>query len=507
MPAALSVADRKAARALQQDMSLAAETLLGIRLSRNQKRMLKNLSKPGAWVTVRTCHGIGKTYAAAAAVCAFLVTHPGSKVISTAPTGRQVRDLLWMEINTMFQNAPSHLGGECKTVRWDMEPGWFAVGIATKEPENIQGRHGDHILFVLDEAAGVGPKIWLAIRTMATGVDARCLAIGNPTRVTGDFAATFKESRWVPMKIGWREAPNVTGEMHIPGGATAAWVEDMARRFGRDSAIFKSRCEAEFPDDDVDSIIPWSRVAAAMEETRQEAALEVPPGTDLKMGVDVARFGRAYTVITVRDGPRILLRHRHNRAATTETAGQVIAQAAKFNVEPENIAIDDTGVGGGVTDMLNERFYPRKVRAFNFGAKADDEEHFDDAVTEIYWRLRTALDPEKKDALALPAGTPDADDLANQLLRQYKLTSKGRMKMESKDDYQKRHPEGRSPDDADALALTYAKPADRAADIGSAWGDDQADAKDKAALDAVFNRGHHGEDEDENEEGNPDAVT
>jgi hypothetical protein len=294
--------------------------------------------------------------------------------------------------------------------------------------------------------------------------------------------------------------------MHIPGGCTMAWVEDMARKFGRDSAIFKSRCEAEFPDDDVSSIIPWSRVAAAMEPGRQEAAMAVPPGQDLHMGVDVARFGRVYSVLTVRDGPRILERERYNRAALTETAGRVIAMAEKYLVEPEAIAIDDTGVGGGVTDMLNERFYPRVVKAFNFGAKAEDEAHYDDAVTEIYWRLRDALDPDNAGALALPAGTPEADDLANQLLRQYKLTSKGRMKMESKDDYQKRNPEGKSPDDADSLALTYATPAVKAADVASPWGDDKTDGKDKAALDAAFGRGEVSE-EDENEEGNPDAVT
>jgi hypothetical protein len=504
MTAVLTPSDVRAARALRQDLSLAAKALLGLKLSRNQRKMLRIMSKPGTWLSVRTAHGIGKTHCAAALCATFLVTHPGSKVISTAPTGRQVRDLLWMEINTMVRNAPAHLGGECKTMRWDMEPGWFAVGIATKEPEQIQGRHGDHILFVLDEAAGIGPKIWLAVRTMTTGMDARCLAIGNPTRVTGDFAATFKDSRWQNLRISYREAPNVTGEMHIPGGCTAAWVEDMARKFGRDSAIFKSRCEAEFPDDDVSSIIPWSRVAAAMEPARAESALAVPPGGDLRMGVDVARFGRAYSVLTVRDGPRILERERYNRAATTETAGRVIAMAEKYLVEPECIAVDDTGVGGGCTDMLNEHFYPRTIRAFNFGAKADDEAHYDDAVTEIYWRLRDALDPERPDALALPAGTPEADDLANQLLRQYKLTSKGRMKMESKDDYQKRNPEGKSPDDADSLALTYAKPAVKAADIGSAWGDDKTDGKDKAALDAVFNRGASGEEDmDENEEGNP----
>jgi phage terminase large subunit len=291
-------------RAVQADLSLFAEHALGLHLTRDQRKILRIMSKPGAWLSIRTSHGIGKSYAAAALVCSFLVTHPGSKVISTAPTNRQVRDILWMEVNQMFRNAKIHLGGECKTMRWDMRAGWFAIGIATREPEQIQGRHGDHILFVLDEAAGIAPKIWLAVRTMTTGLDARCLAIGNPTRVTGDFAATFKDSRWQNLRISYREAPNITGEMHIPGGCTAAWVEDMARKFGRDSAIFKSRCEAEFPDDDVTSIIPWSRVAAAMEPGRQEAALAVPPGQDLHMGVDVARFGRAYSVLTVRDGPR-----------------------------------------------------------------------------------------------------------------------------------------------------------------------------------------------------------
>ncbi len=44
---------------------------------------------------VRSCHGSGKTFVAAVIVLAFLFTRAPCKVITTAPTWYQVRDILW----------------------------------------------------------------------------------------------------------------------------------------------------------------------------------------------------------------------------------------------------------------------------------------------------------------------------------------------------------------------------------------------------------------------------
>jgi len=45
----------------------------------------------------------------------------------------------------------------------------------------FQGVHGNHVLFVLDEAPGIQPEIWEAIEGPRAGGDVRIVALGNPT--------------------------------------------------------------------------------------------------------------------------------------------------------------------------------------------------------------------------------------------------------------------------------------------------------------------------------------
>lgn len=62
-----------------------------------QEEILRALAGPER-VTVRACHGVGKTWTAAGAALWFLYTRQPSVVLTTAPTLRQVREVLWREI-------------------------------------------------------------------------------------------------------------------------------------------------------------------------------------------------------------------------------------------------------------------------------------------------------------------------------------------------------------------------------------------------------------------------
>jgi phage terminase large subunit len=84
-------------------------------------------------VSVRSGNGVGKTLCAAWATLWFLLTRPGSIVITTAPTAHQVRDLLWRRLRTAFANAKVPLPGRCLTDRLELGADWYAMGIATDE--------------------------------------------------------------------------------------------------------------------------------------------------------------------------------------------------------------------------------------------------------------------------------------------------------------------------------------------------------------------------------------
>jgi hypothetical protein len=132
------------------------------------------------------------------------------------------------------------------------------------------------------------------------------------------------------------------------------------------------------------------------------------------------------------------------------TAGRTIALARQFQVRPENVAVDDTGLGGGVTDRLREqKFY---IRPENFGARAIESRVYADRRSELWWLLRDWI----RDDAALADAPPRARDTLREDLGapSYIQLSDGRLELEAKAEMKRRL--GRSPDDGDALALALA---------------------------------------------------
>ena len=400
-------------------------------------------------VTVRSGHGVGKSDTAALFVCWYISEHDPAIVITTAPTNRQVEKILWPRIRTFWRRTP--LGKAFpKSVTpkapnlWLHDERW-AIGLSTNEPDRFQGYHCANLLFVADEASGIPPEIFEASRGILTGDNVTELLIGNPTEPTGTFYESHQPgSGYTRMHISCMESPNViAGKELIPGLVTQRWIADQSREWGPDSPAYKSRVLGQFPDQGEFGLVARSWVDDA---TQRETDPDARP---LRMGVDVARFGNDRTAFCIVNDTGVVYRESHQGWSTMQTAGRVIALAREWGIAPDGIALDDTGVGGGVTDRLDEEgFY---VHPVNFAERAEDAEKYANRRTEMYARLAQSLRPGDGGAFALPR---DARDLARQLTDlQYKFTSRGQMALESKDDLRKRL--GRSPDDADALALTF----------------------------------------------------
>jgi len=400
-------------------------------------------------VSVRSGHGVGKSDIAALFVCYFVAEHKECVVITTAPTNRQVEKILWPKIRTFWRKTPfarafpNSITPKAPSLfltdtRW-------AIGLSTNEPDRFQGYHSPHLLFIADEASGIPPEIFEASRGILTGENTTELLIGNPTEPSGTFYETHQPgSSYHRIHIGCKESPNVqAGKEVIPGLVTQKWIDEQARDWGEDSPAFKSRVLGQFPDQGEFSLIARSWVEAAIEREADSAA------RPLRMGVDVARYGSDKTAFVIVNDSGVVYRESHQGWSTMQTAGRTIAIAREWGIDAANVALDDTGVGGGVTDRLDEQdFYARPV---NFAERAEDSEKYANIRTEMYAKLGNALRPGDGGAFALPQ---DARDLARQMTDlQYKFTSRGQMALEKKDDIKKRI--GRSPDEADALALTF----------------------------------------------------
>ena len=185
------------------------------------------------------------------------------------------------------------------------------------------------------------------------------------------------------------------------------------------------------------NIIQTAQVIEAMgREVDDEGAIEV--------GVDVARLGGDRTVFVKRKGLKEIGRASYTKKRTTEVCDLLV----NFIGADKDILIkiDDTGVGGGVTDEMIARGY--NVIPINFGAKASNSDKYPNLISEAWFYLQSIIDQisiaNDKDLLV---------ELSN---REWKMDSKGRRGVESKDDYKKRG--FRSPDLADATILCFYTP-------------------------------------------------
>jgi len=403
--------------------------VLGVELWSKQAQIFSDLFEHRR-VAVRSGHGLGKSFLGANIVLAFIYHFKNSKVITTAPTWRQVEGILWSEVRKLYHNARIPLGGELLQTQLKLDDDWFAIGLSTNQPDRFQGWHAPYLLLLIDEASGVSDEIYdAAISCKPTHI----FVIGNPLRKSGFFYDLFARPRpgWRLYHLSCYHSPNVTGERHIPGLVDLEWIEDRKTEWGEDSPLFYSRVLGEFPEIEEDAIFNMRDIDIAVKSKLQLTGQAV-------IGLDVARYGVDETVWVVRQGRVVLDIVNMKRGSLMAVVGKTVQLVKKYN--PEIVIIDDTGLGGGVTDRLNEigivSVYP-----VNFGARAPmRSDIYANMKAYLFFNLQKLF----RDQLI---SIPDHPVLREQLLQmRYEIKSTGQLKVIDPD---------KSPDYADALALAF----------------------------------------------------
>lgn len=132
--------------------------VLGHKVWKKQSEILRSVAA-NKQTAVKACHGSSKTFTASEALLWWLSRYSDGIVVTTAPTWFQVENLLWQEVHKAIATSrvafPKPLSTELT-----IAPGNYAIGLSTNETVRFQGFHGDHVLFILDEAPGVRPGIW-----------------------------------------------------------------------------------------------------------------------------------------------------------------------------------------------------------------------------------------------------------------------------------------------------------------------------------------------------------
>lgn len=217
----------------------------------SKMREINDSVRDNARTVVGAGHGVSKTYGLARVALTFLNCYYPSTVITTAPSWNQVKDEMWREIREAHSNSRIPLGGKLTGTMLDMQPEtgikWFAIGIATKpdtvtmEATRMQGHHNEHMLIVIDEAAGVLAEIWRAIEHIG-GDFKRVVAIGNAVTAAGEFAAALDDPSWNYINVAVTDTPNYKqGRIIIPGVYGREYEKRIRDKYGIDSDEYKVR--------------------------------------------------------------------------------------------------------------------------------------------------------------------------------------------------------------------------------------------------------------------------
>ena len=398
---------------------------------------------------VASGNGIGKSCLVAWICLWAICTMSDTRGVVTANTDTQLRTKTFAELAKWYNlcvfrpwfvmtatSIMSRQPGHEKTWRIDAVP-WSEAN-----PEAVAGMHnkGKRLLIVFDEASGIADSIWEAIEGAQTDKDTQIwwLCFGNPTRNTGRFYECFGRyrHRWHHFNVDSRTAAASNKEQ------IQQWVDD----YGEDSDFVKVHVRGVFPSSSDLQFIPRATVDQAVSRS-------MPHVDYTKMvaiiGLDVARFGNDAAVMWTRFGlDARSMQKKLYRGLDGHELGAKVAEyyneLRAMGVRKIVINVDVGGVGASPVDWLRHNGYD--VNAINFGSDATNKARYRNLRAEMWGRMREWL---------AVGCIPDDDDLISDLTGiEYGYTPINQIYLEKKEDMKKRGLP--SPDNADALALTFA---------------------------------------------------
>ena len=309
------------------------------------------------------------------------------------------------------------------------------------------------MLFIVDEASGIAEPIMEAILGTLSGGNNKLLLCGNPTKTSGTFYDSHNKDR------GLYCCHTVSSEDSIRTNKES--IKTLIRKYGYDSNVVRVRVRGLFPKQEDDVFIMLDLIERATRTERNELIKRIA------LGVDVARYGSDETVMYENAGYNCRMVKSYRGHGLMETVGYVIEQYNRIIKEypqyrgPIYVNIDDCGLGGGVTDRLNElkrgemkkelsRMVIVPVNAAEKVPDQDEAKNYENMSTYLWAMIRELM---IAGAMCLE---DDNETVAQLSCRKYHMSSRGRITIESKDDMKKRNLD--SPDRADALALSLYEP-------------------------------------------------
>lgn len=303
---------------------------------------------------------------------------------------------------------------------------------ATDEAGKAEGYHphtdgdGEMGIFV-DEGKSIGENIYSAL-ARCNGVTRR-LDVSSPGPPQGHFFDCFTSPTWKTHRVTYLDCPHIH----------ESEVEEARRRYGEYSPLFRSMYLAQFTSVEEMTVLSYEHVRRCFDNfynVKEHLFGEPFAGVDLAGGGDE-------NVLSVWHGNVHVGLEAFRYSHTPDTARHLLTLFKKYRLRPENIVLDDGGLGRVLIDLLVENGFAGVKRCRNEGRPND--KMYANKGAENYFNFQRIID---KLRFAIKDET-----LRNQLASRYYTAPGGKARLEDK---RKARAIGhRSPDRADATILAF----------------------------------------------------
>lgn len=411
-------------------------------------------------ISMQACAGPGKTAVLAWCGWNFLTCyaepgeHPKGAAVSIDATNLETN--LWPELSKWQERSPflQHAFTWTKTRIFanDHPETWFLAARtfpktanADEQGKTLSGLHSRYPLFLIDESGAMPTTIMRAAeQALANCAFGKILQAGNTLSREGMLyaAATTHAHQWYIVRItADPDDPNRTPR--VPKD----WAQQQIDTYGRENPWVQAYVLGQFPASSLNTLLSDDDVRAAM---KRELPADAYSWAQARIGVDVARFGDDRTVLFPRQGNRAFLpeimRHPRDSSVSTDIATAVLRLREKHKAYVT--VMDATGGwAAGARDVLvasDRQYVPVSVQFHTPGL----DTRYKNRRAEMWFQM----------AEWVKAGgwLPNVPELVSELAAPTYTYVGGKFQMELKEQVKQRI--GRSPDLADALALTFGVP-------------------------------------------------
>ena len=320
-------------------------------------------------LAMSACVGPGKSAALVFISLNFLVTRPAPKIAATSITWENLRDNYWAELakwiaksellSQMLEWQQTRVFFRAELVKTEERAqSWISARRWSKSADEetlgttLAGLHSDYILALADEAGGMPPAITRrAEGILSSPIEGHLIVAGNPTHLAGAL------HECVVKRSDKYKVIRITGDPDDPNRAPRVnkeWAQELIDDYGRDSAYVRGIVLGLFPIQSTDAMIGLNHMEDAFKRYGHpfnDNGEALQRGLKV-LGCDIARFGSDSTNLGLRDGDFLDDFIWWQGKDTMYSAAKI--REIAIEEEVNWIAVDDVGVGGGVTDKLIE---------------------------------------------------------------------------------------------------------------------------------------------------------